>query len=180
MLYYIHGYGSSPNSAKGALFQKELKAQSIDYHQGRPENLKINECLQRIVEAIRSYNAPILIGSSLGGYLAARVALEEPVIKSIVLLNPAIIPRDTDVSMLKGMPHGILIEMADHQLLSKKIHGQTILLLGVRDEEIQLAWSLDFAMAQLSTVRFLQDDHGFTSNLTRLPGIITELLRLRE
>lgn len=112
--------------------------------------------------------------------MAARAASENPAVKSIILLNPAIVPPGADVSQFKGVPHGILSEMTDHQLLSKKIHAYSSILLGTQDEEIPRDWVLDFAVAQESTVRFLKDDHGFTHNLTRLPRIVTELLPLRE
>ena len=180
MLYYVHGYQSTPNSAKGILFRKKLNARSIDYHQGKPENLEIDVCAQNILNAIQGDNDPILIGSSLGGRLAAKVALEHSAVKMLILLNPAIIPPQADTSRIKGIPERILSEMRDDQLFDKKIGAQTTILMATKDEVIPRNWILDFAVAQEATVKFLNDDHAFTSNLTRLPDIIDEILSLRK
>jgi predicted esterase YcpF (UPF0227 family) len=180
MLYYIHGYQSTPNSAKGMLFQEKLNARSIDYHQGKPESLEIDVCVQTILNAIEGDNDPILIGSSLGGLLASKVALRHSAVKMLILLNPAIIPPRADTSIFKGIPDRILSEMIDHQLFDKWIGAQTTILMSTKDEVIPSKWILDFAMAQQATVKFLNDDHAFTSNLTRLPDIINEILRFRK
>ena len=175
MLYYIHGYQSTPNSAKGRLFQKSLNAQSINYHQGKPEDLEISICVQNILTAIQRDNEPTLIGSSLGGFLAAKVALERPSVKTLILLNPAVIPPKTDTSKI-NIPKRILSEMRDDQLFERKIHARTTILMATKDEVLPSNWIIEFAMAQQATIRFLNDDHSFTSNLTRLPEILREIL----
>jgi len=179
MLYYLHGYESGPNSAKGTLLREKLNARPIDYHRGRPEDIEINPCLQNILKAIQGDNNPLLIGSSFGGFLAAKVALETPAVKTLILLNPAIIPPRADTSGFKGIPHRILSAMRDDQLFSKRMRAKTIILVGTNDQVIPRSWILDFAMAQEATVRFLNDDHTFTSNLTRLPEIIAEITQTR-
>jgi predicted esterase YcpF (UPF0227 family) len=177
MLYYLHGYQSTPGSAKGRLFQEHLDARSVDYHQGKPEDLEIDVCVHNILKAIHGDNDPLLIGSSLGGFLAAKVALESSAVKTLILLNPAIIPPRADVSRVKGISERILSEMRDDQLFNKKIAAKTTILMATQDEVIPRNWILDFAMAQEATVRFLIDDHGFTSSLARLPGIVDDILR---
>jgi len=178
MLYYLHGYQSTPNSAKGTLFQRKLNARSVDYHQGKPEDLVIDVCVRNILNTIHGDKDPILIGSSLGGLLGAKVALEQPVVKVLILLNPAIIPPLADTSGINGIPERILSEMRDDQLFNRRISAQTTILIATSDELIPRNWILDFAMVQEATVRFLHDDHAFTSNLTRLPNIIDEILSL--
>ena len=180
MLYYVHGYQSTPNSAKGILFRKKLNARSIDYHQGKPEDLEIDVCVRNILNVIQGDNVPILIASSLGGFLAAKVALELSAVKMLILLNPAIIPPQADTSRVKGIPERILSEMRDDRLFDKKIGAQTTILMATKDEVIPRNWILDFAMAQEATVKFLNDDHAFTHNLTRLPEIMNESLCLRR
>ena len=179
MLYYIHGYQSTVDSKKGTLFHERLNAQSIDYHQGKPEDLEIVACLRKIVEAIENDGDPVLIGSSLGGFLAAKVASEHSSVKSLILLNPLIIPPAADTRRLEGIPRRILSELMNRQLLKVKIAADAAILIATEDELIPRSWILEFAMAQEATVRFLHDDHSFTRNLTRLPGIIGEILRLR-
>ena len=108
MLYYIHGYRSGPSSVKGALFQRELNARAIDYHTGKPEDLDIDAAVRQVADAIRNDKNPILIGSSLGGFLGARVALECTKVKKLVLLNPAIIPPRANIDRLRGIPREYL------------------------------------------------------------------------
>lgn len=175
MLYYIHGYQSTPNSAKGRLFQKSLNAQSIEYHQGNPEDLEISVCVENILTAIQHDQDLALIGSSLGGFLAAKVALEFPSVKTLILLNPAVIPPQTDISKI-NIPKRILSAMRDDQLFERKIHARTTILMATRDEVIPSNWIIEFAMTQEATIRFLNDDHSFTSNLPQLPEIIREIL----
>jgi predicted esterase YcpF (UPF0227 family) len=181
MLYYVHGYQSTPNSTKGMLFQKRLNARSIDYHRGKPEDLEIIVCVQNIVKAIQGDNEPVLIGSSLGGLLAVKVAaLDRSPVKTLILLNPAIIPPQADISRIKGIPERLLSEMRDDRLFEKKISAQTIILMATKDEVIPRDWILDFGMAQEATIRFLNDDHAFTSNLNRLPNIVGVILGIRK
>ena len=91
MIYYIHGYQSSPSSEKGKLFKEKLGAIPIKYRDCKPEDLVIKECIGRIKSIISKDKKVILIGSSLGGYLAAKVAFDIKIDK-LILLNPAIVP----------------------------------------------------------------------------------------
>ncbi|MGF3554827.1 MAG: YqiA/YcfP family alpha/beta fold hydrolase, partial [Thermoplasmatota archaeon] len=108
MLYYIHGYLSSPESTKGILFKEKLKAIPIKYHDCEPEEIKISDCLKNIKKEIEKDKKVVLIGSSFGGFLAAKTALENKNVKQIILLNPAIIPLSFDISKIKNMPKNIL------------------------------------------------------------------------
>ena len=76
MLYYIHGYQSEPNSTKGILFKEKLNAIPIKYRDCKPEQLKISDAIKKIKKQIQNDNNAIIIGSSLGGLLAAKTALE--------------------------------------------------------------------------------------------------------
>ena len=121
MLYYIHGYMSDPNSTKGILFKEKLNAKAIKYRDCEPEDLVISDCLKRIKTEIENDNDVVLIGSSLGGLLAAKTALENPNVKQIILLNPAIIPPKIDITKIQDMPQSILSDMQDNRLFNQKI-----------------------------------------------------------
>jgi len=77
-LYYIHGYMSSPDSNKGTLFKEKLGAKAIKYRDCEPEDIIISDCLKRIGIEIEKDDDVVLIGSSLGGLLAAKTAIEHP------------------------------------------------------------------------------------------------------
>lgn len=176
MLYYIHGYQSSPTSAKGTLFRKILHATPIAYREGNPEDLVISQCLSRISHAIAKDPQVTLIGSSLGGFLAASTALDHANVTRLILLNPAILPPQTNLTKIQGIPRRILEEMNDPRLFEQKIPADIMILRGTQDTVVPDGWVLSFAKAQEATVRFLYDDHSFSKNLQKLPGIISELL----
>ena len=176
MLYYIHGYESSPDGAKGIIFKEKLNAKAIKYRDCMPEELVISNCLRRIAENIKNDKNAVLIGSSLGGFLAAKTALENSNIKQIILLNPAVIPPSTDLSTIKDMPMRILLDMKDDGLFNEKLDAEIFIFAGTEDEIVPSNWILEFARAQEATIRFLHDDHRFARNIDKFPDLITELL----
>jgi predicted esterase YcpF (UPF0227 family) len=177
MLYYLHGYQSSPNGEKATLFKKRLQALPIVYRDSPPEELRISQCLQRISEAISTDPQVILIGSSLGGFLAASTALTHPTVQHLILLNPATIPPDIDLTTIEGMPLRILQEMHDPRLFKEKIPAAITILRGTLDDVVPDHWVLSFALAQHATIHLYTDDHRFSKNLHQLPRIISELMR---
>ncbi len=176
MLYYIHGYMSNPKSTKGLLFKEKLNAISIKYRDCKPEEIVISDCLKKINNEIEKDKDAILIGSSLGGFLAAKTALKNKNVKQIILLNPAIIPPYVDISKIKDMPNQILLDMQDVNLFKKKINSYIYILVGTKDDLIPSSWPIEFALTQNATIQFLNDDHSFTKNINRLPEIITKIL----
>jgi len=176
MLYYIHGYQSSPFGEKATLLKKTIQAIPITYRDGLAEDLVISHCLDRIAEAIQEDPRVVLIGSSLGGFLAASTALTHSNVNRLILLNPAIIPLDIDLRTIEGMPLRILQEMREQRLFSEKIPASITILRGTQDDIVPDQWILCFAQAQNATIQLYDDDHRFSKNLQRLPGIISELL----
>ncbi len=177
-LYYIHGYQSSPNSEKAKLFKKELHADAIKYRTGKPEDLDIKQALHTISNTIKTKRKVALIGSSLGGYLAAETARTHPQITTLILLNPAIIPPDISIDSLdNSVPRPILTHMKNPELFSKKLNCHISSFIGTEDRVVPNIWSITFARTQHACVQFLKDDHRFSKNITLLPDLIkTHLL----
>jgi len=176
MLYYIHGYQSDPNSTKGMLFKEKLNAKAIKYRDCKPEDLVISDCLKRIKNEIENDKNAVLIGSSLGGFLAAKTALDNSNVKLIILLNPAIIPPGVDISKIQEIPHSILSDMQDSFLFKEKIGSDVFILRGRKDDVVPDLWVSEFAKAQEASVIFLDDDHCFSINLDKLPIILVDIL----
>jgi predicted esterase YcpF (UPF0227 family) len=177
MLYYLHGYQSSPHGEKATLFKKTLQAIPIPYRTGSAEDLIISQCLNRISENIKDDPDVVLIGSSLGGLLAASIALTHQNVHRLILLNPAIIPPKTDLHTIKDMPLRILKDMVDPKLFTEKIPARVIIVRGTQDDVVPDQWILCFAKAQNATLQLYDDDHRFSKNLQKLPDIISELLQ---
>lgn len=176
MLYYIHGYLSEPNSTKGMLLKEKLNAIPIKYRDCSPEDLIISNCVAGIKKEIKDDKNAVLIGSSLGGFLAARVALDCINVKNLILLNPAIIPLDFDISKIQGMPQRILKGMQDKRLFEEKIKSKIFIIAGTNDSVVPTSWIINFAKAQDATIILLNDDHSLSKNLERLPTIIADIL----
>jgi len=92
-IVYLHGFASSPLSSKAQFFRRKFAAAGISMEipqldEGRFEDLTISGQLAVIDRAVGGRPA-ILMGSSLGGYLAALYAARHPEIERLVLLAPA-------------------------------------------------------------------------------------------
>jgi pimeloyl-ACP methyl ester carboxylesterase len=89
----LHGFASSPESRKARFFAQKLSHEGFsvdipDLAAGDFEHLTISGQLE--IVARHAANLPvILIGSSLGGYLAALFAARHPEVTKVVMLAPA-------------------------------------------------------------------------------------------
>ncbi|MGG6242233.1 YqiA/YcfP family alpha/beta fold hydrolase [Nodosilinea sp. AN01ver1] len=95
---YLHGFASSPRSAKAQAMKTRLANLGIpliipDLNQGDFARLTLSRQIQQVSALILSQNEPtVLIGSSLGGLTAAWVAQQPAIterIEKLVLLAPA-------------------------------------------------------------------------------------------
>jgi pimeloyl-ACP methyl ester carboxylesterase len=95
---YLHGFASSPHSSKAQFFRRKFAASGVSMEipqldEGRFEELTISGQL-RVMERAVGDQPAVLIGSSLGGYLAALYASRQAhglpaQIEKLVLLAPA-------------------------------------------------------------------------------------------
>jgi uncharacterized protein len=91
---YLHGFASSPGSRKARFFRERFRELGIgleipDLAEGDFRNLTLTAQLNVIAQVTR--DQPVsLIGSSMGGYLAALYAARHPGdVEKLVLLAPA-------------------------------------------------------------------------------------------
>ncbi len=90
---YLHGFASGPASRKARFFRQRLQAAGAcvevpDLAAGNFEGLTISGQLA-VIERAAAGEAVSLVGSSLGGYLAALYAARHPEVERVVLLAPA-------------------------------------------------------------------------------------------
>ncbi|HSM82254.1 MAG TPA: YqiA/YcfP family alpha/beta fold hydrolase [Nodosilinea sp.] len=95
---YLHGFASSPQSAKAQAMKTRFAALGLDLaipdlNQGDFAHLTLSRQIQQVSALILAQSEPtVLIGSSLGGLTAAWVAQQAAVtdrIEKLVLLAPA-------------------------------------------------------------------------------------------
>src|ERR1700691_4425053 len=90
---YLHGFASSPSSRKARFFEERFRELGIgleipDLAEGNFRDLTLSAQLH-VVERLCGDEPVALIGSSMGGYLAALYAARHPEVKKLVLLAPA-------------------------------------------------------------------------------------------
>jgi len=92
-IVYLHGFASGPTSKKAQFFRERLAQLGIgldipDLANGNFERLTITGQL-RVVERASRGEPVTLIGSSMGGYLAALFAARQAEVEKLVLMAPA-------------------------------------------------------------------------------------------
>ena len=90
---YLHGFASSPKSSKARYFHDRFTelghpVEILDLAGGDFEHLTVSGQL-RTIERAAAGRGVTLIGSSLGGYLAALYAARHPEVDRLVLMAPA-------------------------------------------------------------------------------------------
>jgi pimeloyl-ACP methyl ester carboxylesterase len=93
---YLHGFASSPRSTKAIFFSERLArlghvVDVLDLEEGDFEGLTITRQLGVVRRTIaRTAGELAIIGSSMGGYLALVAAADEPRVRQLMLMAPAI------------------------------------------------------------------------------------------
>src|SRR5690242_18860196 len=92
-IVYLHGFASGPNSSKARHFRDRLQRAGFtvavpDLAGGDFEHLTISGQL-RVLEQGAGSGPVDLIGSSMGGYLAALYAARHSAVERVILLAPA-------------------------------------------------------------------------------------------
>ncbi|MCC6587396.1 MAG: alpha/beta fold hydrolase [Bryobacterales bacterium] len=90
---YLHGFASSPKSRKAQFFSERFKGAGIecvvpDLEQGNFRDLTLTGQL-RVVERAAAGGSVTLIGSSMGGYLAALYAARHQQVEKVIALAGA-------------------------------------------------------------------------------------------
>jgi pimeloyl-ACP methyl ester carboxylesterase len=91
-IVYLHGFASSPRSTKARYFMERcadlgVPIEAPDLAEGNFEGLTITGQLA-VVQRAAAGRAVHLIGSSLGGYLAALYAARHPEVERVILMAP--------------------------------------------------------------------------------------------
>ncbi|KKJ00283.1 YqiA/YcfP family alpha/beta fold hydrolase [Prochlorothrix hollandica] len=92
--FYLHGFASSPRSAKAKYFRDRFRSRGLtlqipDLNQGDFSHLTLTRQIQQVEQLLPPDEPAVLLGSSLGGLTAAWVAQRQPQVIQVVLLAPA-------------------------------------------------------------------------------------------
>lgn len=187
---YIHGFASSPQSRKAEQFRSALASRGIQTEipamdQGDFEHLTVSGQLSVLESAVGGEPA-CLIGSSMGGFIAALYASMHPEVSKLVLLAPAFgFARRWDRKIGEPKPpdfevfhygdkcprrvHYGLIEDALRFPEAPDFGQPALIFHGVHDDIVPIGCSRDFA-AKHPNVRLIEldSDHELLNVLDRI------------
>ncbi|MFN6970379.1 MAG: YqiA/YcfP family alpha/beta fold hydrolase [Rheinheimera sp.] len=181
LVLYLHGFASSSQSEK-ALLTADYFQHHLPHHQLLLPDLPYTplEAVQSIAELLQGRRPDAVIGSSLGGFLATRLA--EQFQCKTVLINPAVQPHLLLRQHLGRYFHPVLQQhfdvRADHLpqlealMPAKPPQNAPIkVLLQSGDEVLDYRQALDFYQyCQLDVQE--GGDHSYQGYANRLPDIV--------
>ena len=202
-ILYLHGFASGPSSTKGVAFEKHFAARSpierLNLRVPSFEHLRLSAMLEAV--RARVTDDTVIIGSSLGGLTAARVAEGEPRVRGLVLLAPAFQLAQrwrtmlgpafddwqrtgwrevTDYTTGKPAPveFGFVEEAARIDVGFPRITCPTLILHGRGDDTVPIERSREL-VAQTPSARLIEldDGHELTNSL---PILLAETERFLE
>jgi uncharacterized protein len=173
---YLHGFASSPQSAKarylGDRFQSlKINLNTPDLNQGDFTHLTLSRQMQQVTAAFPPMPQPVtLIGSSLGGLTAAWIGEHQPQVDRLVLLAPAFqflahwLPKLSteqlqrwqteqylsvyhySVQQMLPLHYSFVTDAAQYEDTKLQRPVPTLILHGRSDEVIPIQASRDFAV----------------------------------
>lgn len=206
---YLHGFASSPSSSKATFLSRKLCEHGIETDVpdlNRPEfsTLTITRMLEQTEALIEATADPIvLIGSSLGGFVAVNAAVRWPErIQKVVLLAPALefaaermhefgVTIDAwkragsipvfhyGYGRIVPVRYELYADAARYDAMRAQPAMPTLVFQGLRDTTVHpaavRAWSEARANVEL---HMLDDDHQLTSSLEYIWQTVAAFLRL--
>ncbi len=188
---YLHGFASGPGSNKAKAFKKRFDELGLSIHvpdlqQGDFENLTLTgqiELVQGIIDKNKGKSFA-LIGSSMGGYLASRIAQTRESVQALFLMAPGFNflnrwRKKLDISKTKDELIPVFhyrynkevrlntylfrdAETWESLPLDRKI--PTFIVHGLHDETIDIEESRNFVRKKsFCSLKELDSDHGLLS-----------------
>ena len=195
---YLHGFASSPASSKAARFARELSARGVgfscpDLNEPAFETLTVSRMVAAAARQVEEAPAPVaLVGSSLGGFVAAHVAANDQTgkIDRLILMAPAFDFGGNRLRQLgesgvdewrrrgsltvfhfaDGQPRDVGFALyedaAQYDAFALTLRQPALIFQGRRDESVDpasvIAWSRPRPNVAL---RLLDDDHQLTASI---------------
>jgi esterase/lipase len=193
---YLHGFASSPQSTKAKFMQQQFEKHGLTLHV--PDlnltdfsKVTLSEQLDYLDRTYLYNNEPtVVIGSSLGGFLAVQLAAQKPQVQKLVLFAPAFgfsqriakaisaeniakwQQEDSREFYHYGLKRNVNLQFqffVDAQKYSEEKLTRSLPILifhGIHDDVVPASLSEEFAkMRSQITLKLLDDDHSLGKNL---------------
>ena len=191
---YLHGFGSSAQSTKGTALRRALaplglELQLPDLNCPSFARLEIGAALRHLSVLSAPHDHWALIGSSLGGYLAALFACQHPArIQRLILLCPGFglaerwptllgsaalhrwrhdgrLPFTNGAGVLEWVHWRFIEEASEHEAWPVP-PCPTLIIHGRQDETVPITGSRQVAQRHAHIELFeVEDDHGLVGSL---------------
>lgn len=195
---YLHGFASGPSSTKGVAFAEHFAQRGITFDRLNLrvpsfEQLRLSAMLEVAARAIGGPDdRAIVVGSSLGGLTAARLAERDPRVTKLVLLAPAfqLMARweqilgaafedwrrtgwrevvDYTTKLPARVDFGFIEDAAAIDVGFPDVRVPTLILHGTRDDSVPIENSRRFAAGRPNVELIeLDDGHELAASLPRL------------
>jgi pimeloyl-ACP methyl ester carboxylesterase len=201
---YLHGFASGPGSQKARIFRERFGAAGVDLRipdlaEGDFEHLTLSGQL-RVIEREAAGEALRLVGSSMGGYLAALYAAGHPLVERMVLLAPAFgfarrwaeglgseaVGKWRETGSISVFHFGDrqmrqlsfdLYRDAEQFDAYPDVSQPTLIFHGARDEVVPAAYSREFAALRPSaTLEEVEDGHELLLHIDRISARALDFL----
>lgn len=205
---YLHGFASGPDSKKGVALAAHLAARGIALERlnlrvPSMEHLRLSAMIEVVRAAIGGPDdRAVVLGSSLGGLTAARLAERDARVRALVLLAPAFQlvtqwrARVGEAEWRAWEERG-WVEVDDHARGGRSlvdfeftndvqrvdatpfpdVRVPTLIVHGTRDEVVDVERSRTFAKERPNVRLVLVDDgHELVSSLNRIETEVDEFL----
>jgi len=205
-IVYLHGFASSPQSGKAQFFARRFAEHGIateipELDQGDFCSLTITGQLS-VIEKTVAKKPTVLMGSSLGGYLAALFASTHPLVEKLILMAPALrFPtrwkeRYPAEEMARWKRDGVypifhygygrqiplgyrFVEDSQRYIGEPEFTQPALILHGVNDPVVPVEVSKDFAsMHAHVTLRLFDSGHELTDVLEPMWSEVSAFLGL--
>jgi len=196
---YLPGFASGPSSTKAIAYADHFAARGItvdrmDLRKPSFEHLRLTAMIQHVRDSLRG--DAVLIGSSLGGLTAARVAERDDRVKALVLLAPAFrlvhrwqqqLGAEWDewkrtgwrevFDYSKGGPSKISFEFIEDALALgtdlPNVMTKSLIMHGTRDETVPIEYSRELQKRHPDTATLIELDDGHQL-LDSIPRLLAE------
>lgn len=205
---YLHGFASSPLSAKAQYLDScfrecQIDLEIPDLNQGDFSHLTLTRQLQQVENLFPAKKPVVLIGSSFGGLTAAVLAERYRQVERVILLAPAFgflqhwLPQLKNQQKQEWQTSGYLsvyhygekrslplhyqfVEDARHYQTGQLLRSvPTLILHGCNDQVIPMQASCDYAsMRPWVQLIELESDHGLANVMPVIWQAIREFCRI--
>ncbi len=194
-ILYLHGFASGPQSKKGVAFDTYFAARGVAIERMNLrvpsfEHLRLSAMIDTVQAALGEWS--IVIGSSLGGLTAARVAERDGRVQGLILLAPAFqlaarwkeqLGAEWDAWKARGwrevadyttgqtskIDFGFVEDVETVDVGYPDVRVPTLILHGIHDDVVPIERSRTFAASRpwVQLVE-LDDGHELTASIPRL------------